>query len=160
MLWIDLSIKTFKEGVPWHSGTYRVLISLKRVRDMIRIHSQMPRTDKYSKHSLIVWPVWLNSWVFVYQLSGCGFESRCSHWNLSCRTFLSKEFLDIQSTMKCGFTLRNMIITCSQMHCTDKNSQYSSIIWPVLLYGWVFAYELNCCEFESCCSHLWEFLSD
>ena len=23
-----------------------------------------------------------NSWVFVYELSGCGFESRCSHINL------------------------------------------------------------------------------
>ena len=24
-------------------------------------------------------PVWLNGWVFVYELSGCGFESSCSH---------------------------------------------------------------------------------
>ena len=24
-------------------------------------------------------PVWLNGWVFVYQLSGCGLESRCFH---------------------------------------------------------------------------------
>ena len=26
-------------------------------------------------------PVWLNGWVFVYDLSGCGFESSCSHIN-------------------------------------------------------------------------------
>ena len=39
----------------------------------------MHRTDKYSQHSSIIWPVWLNGWVFVYELSGCGFESRCSH---------------------------------------------------------------------------------
>ena len=26
-------------------------------------------------------PVWLNGWVFVYELSGCGFESSCSHLN-------------------------------------------------------------------------------
>ena len=26
---------------------------------------------------------WLNGWVFVYKLSGCGFESRCSHLHLS-----------------------------------------------------------------------------
>ena len=26
-------------------------------------------------------PVWLNGWVFVYDLSGCGFESSCSHLN-------------------------------------------------------------------------------
>ena len=25
------------------------------------------------------WPVWLNGWVFVYDLSSCGFESLCSH---------------------------------------------------------------------------------
>ena len=41
----------------------------------------MPRTDKYSQHSSIIWPVWLNGSVFVYELSGCGFESSCSHLN-------------------------------------------------------------------------------
>ena len=41
----------------------------------------MHRTDKYSQHSSIIWPVWLNGWVFVYELNGCGFESRCSHLN-------------------------------------------------------------------------------
>ena len=39
----------------------------------------MHRTDKHSQHSSIMWPVWLNGCVFVYELSGCGFESRCSH---------------------------------------------------------------------------------
>ena len=29
------------------------------------------------------------------------------------------------------------------MHRTDKYSQYSSIIWPVLLNGWVLVYELK-----------------
>ena len=46
----------------------------------------------------------------------------------------SKEFLDIQATVECGFTLkpvRDMIRTYSQMHCTDKYSQHSSIIWSV-----------------------------
>ena len=27
----------------------------------------------------LVWPIWLNGWVFVYELIRCGFESRCSH---------------------------------------------------------------------------------
>ena len=31
-------------------------------------------------------PVWLNGWVSVYVLSGCGFESRCSHLSFL-RTF-------------------------------------------------------------------------
>ena len=41
----------------------------------------MHREDKYSQHSSIIWPVWLNGQVFVYELSGCGFE-------FSCRRFL------------------------------------------------------------------------
>ena len=45
----------------------------------------MHRTDKYSQHSSIIWPVWLNGWVFVYELNGCGFESRCSHLNFRFR---------------------------------------------------------------------------
>ena len=32
-------------------------------------------------HCSIIWPVWLNGWVFLYELSGCGFESRCSDLN-------------------------------------------------------------------------------
>ena len=31
----------------------------------------------------IIWPVWLNDWVFIYELSGCGFKSSCSHLNFS-----------------------------------------------------------------------------
>ena len=50
----------------------------KNVRAMIRIYSQMHRTDKSSQHSSIVWPVWLNGWVFVCKLSVCGFHSHCS----------------------------------------------------------------------------------
>ena len=34
--------------------------TLKRVRDMIKTYSQMHRTDKYSQHSSIIWPAWLN----------------------------------------------------------------------------------------------------
>ena len=39
----------------------------------------MRRRDKYSQHSSIVLSVWLNGWVFVYELSGSGFESICIH---------------------------------------------------------------------------------
>ena len=64
----------------------------------------------------------------------------------------SKEFLDIQATIECGFTLKcmyNMIRSYSQIHHTDKYSQHSSIIWPVLLNGWVFVYELSGWGFKS-----------
>ena len=54
--------------------------TLKHLHDMTKTYSQMHHTDKYSQHSSIIWPVWLNSWVFVYELSGCGFfKSSCSH---------------------------------------------------------------------------------
>ena len=34
----------------------------------------MRHRDKYSQHSLIIWPVWLNGSKFVYKLSSSGFE--------------------------------------------------------------------------------------
>ena len=43
--------------------------------------TQMHRTDKYSQLSSIIQSVWPNGWVFVYEVSGCGFESCCSHLN-------------------------------------------------------------------------------
>ena len=49
--------------------------SLNLVQDMIIIYSQMHCKDKYSEHSSVIWPVWLNGWVFLYKLSGCGCES-------------------------------------------------------------------------------------
>ena len=50
--------------------------------------------------------------VFNYELSGCGFESSCSHLNFRFRTC----FLDIQAIIECGFPLkrvRDMIRTYS-----------------------------------------------
>ena len=58
----------------------------------------------------------------------------------------SEEFLDIQATIECGFTLkraRDMIRRYSQMHRTDKYSEHSSIIWSVWPNGGVFVYELS-----------------
>ena len=50
--------------------------------ELITTYSQMHRRDKFSQHSSIIWPVWLNSSVFVYEISGCESESRCCHLNL------------------------------------------------------------------------------
>ena len=66
--------------------TKRLSCVVKHVRDMTRTYSRIQYTDKYSQHSSIFWPVWLNGWVFVYELSGCGFESSCSHLNTRSRT--------------------------------------------------------------------------
>ena len=68
----------------------------------------------------------------------------------------SKEFLDIQATIECGFTLkrvRDMTRTYSQKHRTHKYSEHSSIIWPVWPNGWVFVQELSGSGFESSSSH-------
>ena len=66
----------------------------------------MHHTDKYWEHSSIIWPIWPNGWVFVYELSSSGFESSCSHLKTSdFAPALRKEFLDIQATIECGFTL-------------------------------------------------------
>ena len=85
------------------------------------------------------------------------FSSSCSHLNFRYCACFKQEFLDILATIECGFTLKcvcDMIRTYNQMRRTDKYWQYSSIIWPVWLNGWVFAYELSDCGFKSCCSHL------
>ena len=55
--------------------------TMKRVRDMTRIYCQMHSRDKYLEHSSIIRPVWLNGWVFLYELSGSGFETSYSHFN-------------------------------------------------------------------------------
>ena len=46
----------------------------------------------------------------------------------------SKEFLDVQATIECGFSLkrvRDMTRTYIQVHRTDKYSEPNLIIWPV-----------------------------
>ena len=47
--------------------------SKKKTNEEIETFEELRKTE--------FWPVWLNSLVFVYELSGCGFESRCSHLN-------------------------------------------------------------------------------
>ena len=54
--------------------------------------------------------------MFVFELSGCGFQSRCSYETSDIVPVSSNEFLDIQATIECGFTLkrvRDMIRTYS-----------------------------------------------
>ena len=50
-------------------------------------------------------PVWLNVWVFDCKLNGCGFEPHCLHLNADIAPVSSKEFFDIQATIKRRFTL-------------------------------------------------------
>ena len=142
--WLDCVVSTYL------CGAFDCLLLSCHVRVSKLIHNlqltECERTPCAKQGSSIIWLVWLNGWVFVYELSACGFESHCSHLNfryLAC--FKQEEFLDIQATIECGFTLkrgRDMIRTCNQMHCTDKYSRHSSINWPIWLNGWVFVYKL------------------
>ena len=89
-LWVWVQLRSLKLQIlrllrARSSLTFRPTIecgfTLKYVHDMIRTSSQMHRTDKKSQHNSIIWPPCLNGCVFAYELSGCGFESSCSHWN-------------------------------------------------------------------------------
>ena len=64
--------------------------------------------------------------VFVHELSGCGFDCNLMFkWTSDFAPAPSKEFLDIQTTIECEFSLkrvRDMIKTYSQLHRTDKYS--------------------------------------
>ena len=83
----------------------------------------MNRTDKYSQHIPIIWPGWLNDWVFVYELSGGRFEFCYSHLNFRYGACFEQGVPNIQAIIKGGFTLkhaRDMIKTYIQRHRTDK----------------------------------------
>ena len=124
---------------------------------MIARYSQMRRTDKYSQQSSIIWLVWPNGWVFVYELSGWGFDSRSSWLNFRYRACVEQGVLwhSGKYTMCIYSEMRTWHITrYNQMHLIDKYSQHSSIIWPVWPNGWVFIYQLSGCGLESRCSNL------
>ena len=100
--------------------------TFKRLCNMIKTHSQMHHTDRYSKYSswkkklnIKNWSVWLNGWVFVYKLSASGFESHCIYLTADIVPVSSMEYLDIQATTECRFTLKFVcdIITHSYVSC-------------------------------------------
>ena len=110
--------------------------TLKRVRDMVRIYSQMNRTDKYSEQR--------QSFDHLRQMLECSFKN---YVVLRSRPVAvtspsdfapvsSTNFLDIQETSECRFTLkrvRHMTRAYSQMSRTDKYSEHGSIsspVWP------------------------------
>ena len=66
------SSSRFRQTIEWG-------FTLTLVRDIITTCSQMHRTDQNSQHSSVIWPVWLNPWVFGYKVSGCGLKCRFCH---------------------------------------------------------------------------------
>ena len=67
--------------------------------------------------------------MFVYELSGGGFKSHCSHLNFRYRSCLEQGVLDIQATIECGFTLKCVrdMITYSQ----EPPSLHFSFGWQI-----------------------------
>ena len=97
-LWVSVQLQSLKCRISRHLRARSSLklniefeFILKRVRGTTRTCSQSHRTDKYSEQSSIIWPVWLNGWMFVYELSVSGFESSCSHLNFRFRTCFEQE---------------------------------------------------------------------
>ena len=78
-------------------GAFDCLLLSCQVRFRVNLHSivaWMSRNFLLEAGTIsevsIIWPVWLNGWVFVYELSGCGFESHCCHLNFRYRTCFEK----------------------------------------------------------------------
>ena len=94
---------------------------------MTKRYSQMHRTDKYSEQSSIIRPAWPNGWVFIFEPSGSGFKSSCSHLNLRIsrllRAWSSLTFRLLECVYSLWKRVRDMPRTYSQMHRTDKYSE-------------------------------------
>ena len=82
---VNLTVCYYQVTYAFQSESAHWIYTLKHVRDMTITCSQMHDTDRYSGHSSIIWPVWLNGWAFVHKLSGCRLKSRCCHLNVRYR---------------------------------------------------------------------------
>ena len=77
--------------------------------------------------------------MFVFELSGCGFKSSCSHLNFRFAPASTEEFLDIQATIECAFTLKDVC----DMTRTYRRTILSAIKTPTYKLANVLAPILN-----------------
>ena len=63
------------------------------VLNMTTTYTEMRHTGKYSQLSSNISLVWLNGWVFVYELSGHEFDFSWSHLNLRFRACFEQGLL-------------------------------------------------------------------
>lgn len=106
-------------------------------------HRFQTTTNKFIKQHATnqrFWPVWLNGWIFVCNLSGCEFEFHCSHLNFSCCTC----FLFL---VRGSLALRQLHSADSLWTCMwyDKNKQRSLLLRRIQ----------NSCKFLSFLQKLW-----
>ena len=122
--------------------------TLKSIPDMIRTYSQMHSTDKYSQHSSVIWSVWLNDWVFVYELSGCGLEYRWSHLNfIFCAWFEAsissrfRQLYSVEALWNASVAWREHAIKCmvqiSTNNTTQSFGQFGKIIKCSFITNWL-----------------------
>ena len=57
----------------WEKVTWLYVLIISRMRFRVNPHYSCLNVKE------LLAPVWLNGWVFVYELSGCRFEFSCSH---------------------------------------------------------------------------------
>ena len=81
-----------------------------------RTHNHLVRKRTLNHLAKLAILAILAKWLIVYELSGCGFES--SYSQLDFAPASSKEILDIQATIKCGFTLKRI---------SDMTKRYSHL---------------------------------
>ena len=133
---IDLQSKEFFDI----QVTIQCRFTLKRVRDIIRICSLMHHTDNYSHHSSIIWSVWVNGWVFVYGLSGCGFRSRCCHlkvmWFIKVKLMFQSFFsTDTESCGQFSTTIGLTKTIYSPIHIGVSGTSSVDHILPSIPFG-------------------------
>ena len=123
-----------------------------------RTYSQMHRTEKYSQRISIICLIWWNSWVFVYELSGSGLESSCSHLKFRFQVCFEKGVPWHSGNWRVWIHFKKSTWHENKIesNATGRNSysQLSSITWSVWPNGWVFLLELSGCRFDSSCSYL------
>ena len=78
-----------KQSGFWSSGRASQR-KLERETNVWTSDSNGIRTRNHLVRKRTVWPLWLGGWVFVYELSSCGFESHCCHLNFRYRTYFEQ----------------------------------------------------------------------
>ena len=124
---------------------------------MIRTYNQMHRKDMYSQQNSIIWSVWLYGWVFLYEPSGCGFESSCSSLNFRFTACIEEVVpwysgiyrVWIHSVTR-SWHYKNMLLN----NLKDRYSQNNSMIRLFWLNDWRFVYEISGCGFNCTCTRL------
>ena len=113
--------------------------SLKCIRDMTRTYNHLHWADMYSQHSSIIWPVWLIGWVFVYELSGCGFASSSSHLviDIVLTSMDYGNFLYIDGVLVHIFTGRQSIYILQRsvgIHVFNMECCTLSLLWQIIIW--------------------------